>query len=56
MDAWKALHFAAIPRGRGEYVNQKIDKGAPVAAFLVGPGGQSITGRVIPVDGGLSAA
>ncbi len=50
--AYMGKMLSKIPLGRfatGEDV-------AAMAAFLVGPGGQSITGQVIPIDGGLSAA
>jgi NAD(P)-dependent dehydrogenase (short-subunit alcohol dehydrogenase family) len=50
--AYMGKMLSKIPLGRfatGEDV-------AAMAAFLVGPGGHSITGQVIPIDGGMSAA
>ena len=50
--AYMGKMLSKIPLGRfatGEDV-------AAMAAFLVGPGGQSITGQVISIDGGLTAA
>lgn len=50
--AYMGKMLSKIPLGRfatGEDV-------AAMAAFLVGPGGRSITGQVIPIDGGMSAA
>jgi NAD(P)-dependent dehydrogenase (short-subunit alcohol dehydrogenase family) len=50
--AYMGKMLSKIPPGRfatGEDV-------AAMAAFLVGPGGRSITGQAIPIDGGMSAA
>jgi NAD(P)-dependent dehydrogenase (short-subunit alcohol dehydrogenase family) len=50
--AYMGKMLSKIPLGRfatGEDV-------AAMAAFLVGPGGRSITGQAIPIDGGMSAA
>jgi NAD(P)-dependent dehydrogenase (short-subunit alcohol dehydrogenase family) len=50
--AYMGKMLSKIPLGRfatGEDV-------AAMAALLLGPGGQAITGQVIPIDGGLTAA
>lgn len=50
-EAYLANMLSKIPLGRFATAEDV----ASMAAFLIGPGGYSITGQVFPVDGGLTA-
>jgi NAD(P)-dependent dehydrogenase (short-subunit alcohol dehydrogenase family) len=51
-EAYLANMLSKIPLGRFA----SAEEVAAIAAFLAGPNASSITGQIIPVDGGLSAA